>query len=96
MTNSTLEVDAGAGSQPRLLFGFQPLHEELRRLRQEAIAEVVMLQPEPAEKKGDLLTYNSPRPCMEMPKILENQVLVQPAFSSLPCSNAWFRLAWSS
>lgn len=56
MTSSALEIDAGAGSQPRLVFGFHPLHEELRRLRQEAIADVTLLQPEPAEKKRGLLT----------------------------------------
>ncbi|RSL88569.1 hypothetical protein CEP51_001651 [Fusarium floridanum] len=73
MSSSTPNMGAGAGSQPQLVFGFHSLHEELQRLRQEVIADAVILQPEPAGKKPGLLTYNSPRPCMEMHKILEDQ-----------------------
>ena len=72
MTNSTIETDQAALSRPRPLFGFYPLNAELKRLRQEAIADIVTVQP--PEKVFGLHSYDSPKACIKMHEILETQV----------------------
>ncbi|EXK25669.1 hypothetical protein FOMG_17676 [Fusarium oxysporum f. sp. melonis 26406] len=78
MADHTPDVDRAAGSQTRPLFGFHTLDENLQRLRQEAMPEIVMLQPRPAEKKPGLQRYDPPKSCVDMYQILQNQAnLVQ-------------------
>ncbi|KAH7460975.1 hypothetical protein FOMA001_g19299 [Fusarium oxysporum f. sp. matthiolae] len=77
MADHTPDVDRAAGSQTRPLFGFHTLDENLQRLRQEAMPEIVMLQPRPAEKKPGLQRYDPPKSCVDMYQILQNQVCVQ-------------------
>ncbi|KAH7186419.1 hypothetical protein DER44DRAFT_802682 [Fusarium oxysporum] len=77
MADHTPDVDRATGSQTRPLFGFHTLDENLQRLRQEAMPEIVMLQPRPAEKKPGLQRYDPPKSCVDMYEILQNQVRVQ-------------------
>ncbi|KNB16692.1 hypothetical protein FOXG_14482 [Fusarium oxysporum f. sp. lycopersici 4287] len=78
MADHTPDVDRATGSQTRPLFGFHTLDENLQRLRQEAMPEIVMLQPRPAEKKPGLQRYDPPKSCVDMYEILQNQAnLVQ-------------------
>lgn len=72
MANRTPEVDQTVTSRPRPLFGFNPLSAELQTLRQEAIADIVVVQP--SEKQPGLQRYDSPKPCMDTYNILEPQV----------------------
>ncbi|KAH8669189.1 hypothetical protein BGZ61DRAFT_115284 [Ilyonectria robusta] len=71
MANRTPEVDQTVTSRPRPLFGFNPLSAELQTLRQEAIADIVVVQP--SEKQPGLQRYDSPKPCMDTYNILEPQ-----------------------
>ncbi|KAJ0129023.1 Uncharacterized protein HZ326_27878 [Fusarium oxysporum f. sp. albedinis] len=73
MADHTPDVDRATGSQTRPLFGFHTLDENLQRLRQEAMPEIVMLQPRPAEKKPGLQRYDPPKSCVDMYEILQNQ-----------------------
>ncbi|KAJ4131307.1 hypothetical protein NW765_017199 [Fusarium oxysporum] len=77
MADHTPDVDRATGSQTRPLFGFHTLDENLQRLRQEAMPEIVMLQPRPADKKPGLQRYDPPKSCVDMYEILQNQVCVQ-------------------
>ncbi|OBS20577.1 hypothetical protein FPOA_06934 [Fusarium poae] len=73
MADTTPDMDRSAGFQTRPLFGFHPLDENLQRLRQEALPEIVMLQPRPAHEKPGLQRYDPPKSCVDMYEVLQNQ-----------------------